>query len=187
MAPDNLHIGQLIQSVFRSLHKDKDVKWFADCLHCDKSNIYSIFKRNNIDIRLLLKIGEILRYDFFLHLSNQYKDNDSIIKKNKKGITETEQYEFDDQIFINTPDEISVVKTLADIWHNGKNGVPKNVHKSFKFYQIGAQCGDAECQYILGEMLESGVGTKKDRFKAFEWYAKAAQQGHENATKRLER
>ncbi len=35
-----------------------------------------------------------------------------------------------------------------------------------------------EAQYGLGFMYESGWGVKKDYIKAYQWYRRAAQQGH---------
>ncbi|MDH3639455.1 MAG: SPOR domain-containing protein [Gammaproteobacteria bacterium] len=44
-----------------------------------------------------------------------------------------------------------------------------------------AEKGDAEAQYSLGFMYESGWGTKKDYQQAYDWYSKAADQGHSKA------
>jgi hypothetical protein len=41
-----------------------------------------------------------------------------------------------------------------------------------------AEAGDANSQFIVAHRYEIGVGTEKNIEKAFEWYNKAAQQGH---------
>lgn len=62
-----IHIGSIIKEKFdeRSL----SVSWFASQLCCDRTNIYSIFKRESIDTSLLVKISIILNHDFFKYYS----------------------------------------------------------------------------------------------------------------------
>ena len=53
-----IHIGELIE---KELHRqERSVTWFANKLYCDRSNVYSIFKRQSIDTDLLLRISLIL-------------------------------------------------------------------------------------------------------------------------------
>ena len=60
-----IHIGELIE---KELHRqERSVTWFANKLYCDRSNVYSIFKRQSIDTDLLLRISLILNYNFFIH------------------------------------------------------------------------------------------------------------------------
>jgi hypothetical protein len=51
----------------------------------------------------------------------------------------------------------------------------------FKLDQIMAKRGDAMAQFSVAIAYEDGVGTKKDLKQAFDWYSKAATQGHEGA------
>ena len=44
-----------------------------------------------------------------------------------------------------------------------------------------AEQGDAEAQYKLGEMYDTGEGVIEDDTEAVKWYRKAAEQGHRNA------
>ncbi|MCL2303376.1 MAG: hypothetical protein FWC37_09010 [Lentimicrobiaceae bacterium] len=37
---------------------------FAELLHCDRANVYNIFRRKRIDIGLLLEISKILNHNF---------------------------------------------------------------------------------------------------------------------------
>ena len=38
--------------------------WFANAIHCDRSNAYKMLKHETIDLVLLMKISELLYYDF---------------------------------------------------------------------------------------------------------------------------
>ena len=72
-----MKIGERIKAVFDSMPKSCTVDWFAGQLNCDRRNIYRIFKKDNIDIHLLARIGQILNYDFFKDLSDKIdKDSD---------------------------------------------------------------------------------------------------------------
>ena len=62
-----IHIGSIIKEKFDEL--GLSVSWFAKELCCDRTNIYSIFKRESIDTALLVKICIILNHDFFKHYS----------------------------------------------------------------------------------------------------------------------
>lgn len=51
----------------------------------------------------------------------------------------------------------------------------------FDFQMKLAQKGNAEAQFKVGEMYETGFGVKKDMAEATSWITKAANQGHETA------
>ena len=55
----------------------------------------------------------------------------------------------------------------------------------FQFQQKLAAKGDAQAQYKLAYMYETGQGIKVDLDKAMEWYQKAAAQNHPDAQMRL--
>ncbi len=60
-----VHIGRLIEE---ELHRqERSVTWFAKKLYCDRTNVYSIFKRESIDTALLFRISLVLRHDFFAY------------------------------------------------------------------------------------------------------------------------
>lgn len=63
-----IHIGSIIKEKFDKL--GLPVSWFAKQLCCDRTNVYSIFKRESIDTALLVKISTILKHDFFKYYSN---------------------------------------------------------------------------------------------------------------------
>lgn len=51
----------------------------------------------------------------------------------------------------------------------------------FDFQMKLAQKGNAEAQFKVGEMYETGFGVKEDKAEAANWIMKAADQGHETA------
>lgn len=62
-----LHIGRMIQRQLKA--SGRTVVWFADQLCCSRVNVYKIFKKDNIDIVLLIRICKILDHDFFHDIS----------------------------------------------------------------------------------------------------------------------
>ena len=61
------HIGREIQRELR--RQERTVTWLARQLHCDRTNVYDIFKRNNINVQLLIRISQILHRNFLRDLS----------------------------------------------------------------------------------------------------------------------
>ncbi len=51
----------------------------------------------------------------------------------------------------------------------------------FDFQMKLAKKGNAEAEFKVGEMYETGFGVKEDKAQAMEWITKAANQGHETA------
>lgn len=77
-----IHIGKIIEA---ELHRQgRSVTWFANRLYCDRTNIYSIFKRKSIDTELLLRISDVLDHNFFnyyiaeLHQEQQNKASEKL-------------------------------------------------------------------------------------------------------------
>ena len=66
-----IHIGSLIEQELR--RQDRSVTWFASELHCDRTNVYKVFKRKSIDTLLLENICVILRHNFFLDYADEVK------------------------------------------------------------------------------------------------------------------
>ena len=58
-----IHIGREIKAEL--IRQERGVTWLADKLHCDRTNVYNIFKREGIDTRLLERISNILHHNFF--------------------------------------------------------------------------------------------------------------------------
>ena len=59
----SVHIGKEIKAEL--LRQERGVSWLAEKLHCDRTNVYDIFKREGIDTRLLERISMILKRNFF--------------------------------------------------------------------------------------------------------------------------
>ena len=59
----DVHIGNLILHELNS--QRRSASWLAEQLSCDRTNVYKIFKKKDIDTRLLLRISRILGRDFF--------------------------------------------------------------------------------------------------------------------------
>lgn len=69
-----VHIGQLIE---KELHRqERSVAWFARKLYCDRTNVYSIFRRQSIDTAQLLRISFILKHNFFNYYIQEYNNRD---------------------------------------------------------------------------------------------------------------
>jgi len=64
----DIHIGKIIRQRLRL--QGRTVMWFAAQLNCNRSNVYKIFNKANIDVELLKRISLILGYNFFRYLSD---------------------------------------------------------------------------------------------------------------------
>ena len=51
-------------------------------------------------------------------------------------------------------------------------------NQAFELFQVLAEQGDAESQFVLGMLYDDGEGVKQNYQQAAEWYQKAANQGH---------
>ncbi len=57
-----IHIGQLVKSVFDS--SGMSVSELARRLHCERTNVYTIFRRRTMDVELLAMLSKILNHNF---------------------------------------------------------------------------------------------------------------------------
>jgi len=57
-----IHLGQLIKDEFD--RQGRRATWLAAELNCNRSNVYSIFQRDNIDVAMLIKISHVLGHNF---------------------------------------------------------------------------------------------------------------------------
>ena len=73
-------IGQQIRERF--LASKMGVTYFARAINNTRNNVYNIFKRDNIDINLLKKIGQVLEYDFFQDLLAPETQQNLMLKSN---------------------------------------------------------------------------------------------------------
>ncbi|MFR9603416.1 MAG: hypothetical protein SNG02_06045 [Rikenellaceae bacterium] len=65
------HIGKIIEAELK--RQRRSVTWLAQQLYCDRTNVYSIFKRQSLDTKLLFRISLLLKCDFFKEYSALYK------------------------------------------------------------------------------------------------------------------
>lgn len=65
-------IGILIKEELE--RQERTVTWFAKKLNCHRVNVYDIFKRDNIDIKLLIQISKVLNKNFIRVLADLYDD-----------------------------------------------------------------------------------------------------------------
>lgn len=55
-------IGILIKEELE--RQERSISWFARKLSCDRSNVYRLFQKENIDTGLLTRISLLLNHDF---------------------------------------------------------------------------------------------------------------------------
>ncbi len=77
-----LHIGEKIQQQVRS--SNITIKGFAEMINKERSNVYDIFNRENIDTGLLSIICKVLKYDFFKFYSDELKKELNILSEPKE-------------------------------------------------------------------------------------------------------
>ena len=64
-----IHIGFGIKSEL--VRQERSVSWLARKLCCERTNVYSIFKRKSIDTDMLTRISRILQRNFFELYDNE--------------------------------------------------------------------------------------------------------------------
>jgi hypothetical protein len=64
-----MHIGQRIKEVMRQ--KRVSVISIAREISCERTNIYNIFDRKDINTALLQKFSTVLQHDFFKEMSQE--------------------------------------------------------------------------------------------------------------------
>lgn len=64
---EELHIGKMIRQVLKK--QGRSITWFANELHCCRTNVYLIFNKQHIDTELLTRISKILGHNFFMDIA----------------------------------------------------------------------------------------------------------------------
>ena len=64
---NEIHIGMIIREKMKE--EGRSVNWLSKKLNCNRSNIYKIYEKSNMDITLLLHISRALNYNFFNDIS----------------------------------------------------------------------------------------------------------------------
>ena len=58
MKSDEIYIGKMIRDKMKEERRSAD--WLAEKLSCNRSNVYKIYKKSNIDVILLYTISRAL-------------------------------------------------------------------------------------------------------------------------------
>jgi hypothetical protein len=69
-----INIGREIEAELR--RQGRGATWLAQRLHCDRTNVYNIFKREGIDTILLQRISTVLNRNFFMLYCKQLPSNE---------------------------------------------------------------------------------------------------------------
>lgn len=78
-----LEIGTLIRQKLKE--RKRTIVWLAENLSCSRTNVYKIFDKRSIDTDYLLRISDILDYDFFeLYSKELTKRKDNGVDKDLK-------------------------------------------------------------------------------------------------------
>ena len=64
-----MNIGKHVEEILRK--QGRSAAWLASEIPCERTNVYNIFKRKSMDVRLLMRISVVLKYDFFKELSDE--------------------------------------------------------------------------------------------------------------------
>ena len=66
----DVHVGVMIKKELK--HQGRTVKWLAQQIYCEKSNIYKMFNRKSIDLGQLMLVSNVLQHNF---LRDCYEEN----------------------------------------------------------------------------------------------------------------
>ena len=65
------HIGHLIKEELT--RQGRSIQWLSEQVGCSRQNMYYLLNRSFIYTDLLLRISDVLDYDFFKHYSDCWK------------------------------------------------------------------------------------------------------------------
>ncbi len=68
-----MHVGKRIKEVLDE--QGRSASWLASKIPCERTNMYDIFKREDVSVALLFKVSSILGHDFFLEISNELRNS----------------------------------------------------------------------------------------------------------------
>lgn len=73
-----MHLGERIRTVIKQKHMS--VVQVSRELSCERTNLYNVFERKDVNTELLQRLCVVLDYDFFKELSQE-----TFGRKRKKG------------------------------------------------------------------------------------------------------
>ncbi|WP_290698539.1 tetratricopeptide repeat protein [Amphritea sp.] len=83
-----------------------------------------------------------------------------------------------------TPPNIRAITRLAWLYESGL-AVERNIDRAAELFIQAAKAGDAEAQYAISVMYQTGVGKPQDRQQADHWLQRSAAQGFQAALNKL--
>ena len=89
----DIHLGSLVKQKMKE--RNISISEFAKAIHCDRTNVYSIFKRKSMDIQQIVQISNALNYDFLQYYHQEIHDNTTprleiiVQKKDEKWVVES--------------------------------------------------------------------------------------------------
>ena len=89
------------------------------------------------------------------------------------------------QLSRQNPPLVRAITRLGWLYEAGI-GVERDLQQAAKLFRQAAQAGDAEAQYALAVMLQTGVGQPQDFEQARLWLQRAAKQNYPQAKQQLE-
>ena len=78
-------IGNRIENEVRK--QEWNITEFADAICCKRNNVYDIFKRNNLDIKLLARISKVLKHNYFKDLAEEPELAEFTVEESEKDKT----------------------------------------------------------------------------------------------------
>ncbi|WP_461482219.1 tetratricopeptide repeat protein [Porticoccus sp.] len=83
-----------------------------------------------------------------------------------------------------TPPDYVAITRLAWLYETGL-GVEQDIERAGELFERAARGGNAEAQYALSVMYETGVGRPQDRAQSLHWLQQSVSQGYQPAVEKL--
>ncbi len=123
---DKKNIGLLIKEEVKK--QDMPIVKFADSINCVRTNVYDIFRRNNIDILQLKTISKVLNRNFFKELA---EDMDLINASSDSISEDTERSKVVSRFFEIVPDILENMGKSTSIIFEKDNALPDFAIKQY--------------------------------------------------------
>jgi len=68
----DFHVGHIIKAVFDE--QGRTVKWFAEKMHCNRTNIYKMFEKPHLNSDIIARASQALGHDFFFDISQKMNE-----------------------------------------------------------------------------------------------------------------
>lgn len=72
----DIHLGTLVRRKMRE--HGISINEFAEAIHCDRTNVYNIFKRKSMDVQLVVRISNALNYDFLQYYHQEINNKNNV-------------------------------------------------------------------------------------------------------------